>query len=128
MKKGTVQPLFPHYVSVSAPEIRPLEDFKGPLQERFEHFHKLNPAVLDAIVRIAKQLKGRGFRQAGMKLIFERLRWLYALQTSGEDYKLNNNYTAFYARLVMHQHPELDGFFKLRKQRIEYDPSSTDDE
>jgi hypothetical protein len=105
-----------------------LGDFKGPLQERFEEFHRLNPAVLDAITRIATQLKGRGFQRAGMKLIFERLRWLYALQTSGEEYKLNNNYTAFYARLVMHLHPTLEGFFKLRKQRIEYDPCSTDDQ
>jgi len=99
--------------------------FKGPIQQRFERFHLLNPGIYDLIVNVARDLKERGFSRCGMKFIFERLRWLYALETQGEEFKLSNDFTAFYARLVMHREPELRGFFKLREQRIEYDPSST---
>jgi hypothetical protein len=98
----------------------------GPIEQRFEAFHKLNPHVYALIVDIAVDLKNRGFKKCGMKLIFERLRWLYAIQTQGGQYKLNNDYTAYYARLVMHREKALDGFFRLREQRADqYDPSKT---
>lgn len=108
------------------PRLRALEGFKGPIQHRFEAFHDLNPEVYETIVTVARSLKGRGFRRCGMKFIFEHMRWLYALQTKGkETYKLSNVFTAFYARLVMHQEEDLEGFFVLRQQRIPYDPATT---
>jgi len=98
----------------------------GPIQQRFEMFHKQNPGVYDLIVEIAADLKNRGFKRCGMKFIFERIRWLYALQTkSTDDFKLNNDYTAYYARLVMYRQRALEGFFRLREQRIDYDPAMT---
>lgn len=90
--------------------------------ERFEAFHRANPQVLYALVEVAKGLKGQGFRTASINLLFERLRWLYAIKTRGDAYRLNNNYRAFYARLIMAAHPELEGFFKVREQREVYIP------
>lgn len=87
---------------------------KGTMAVRFEGFHRENPHIYQAIVRIALDLKDRGFPKCGMKMIFERLRWLYAIQTRGEDFKLNNNYTAYYARVVMAAEPRLQGFFETR--------------
>jgi len=89
------------------------------LERQFIRFHELNPHVYEQIVQISLALRERGFKKAGMKMIFERLRWLWAMQTKGEDYKLNNNYTAFYARKVMEDHPQLQGFFRTRTQRHE---------
>lgn len=86
------------------------------IEARFEHFHRLNPHVLDAVVSIALDLKSRGFNKGGMKQIFERLRWLYAIQTRGEEYRLNNDFTAYYARVVMAVVPTLDGFFETRER------------
>ena len=91
--------------------------FRAPLAnptDRFAIFHLSNPRVYKMILSIALDLKRRGHKKAGMKAIFERLRWLYALQTQGEAYKLNNNYTAHYARLIMESEPELAGFFEVR--------------
>lgn len=85
--------------------------------EKFERFDELNPHVYQMILQVTRQLQAKGFKNAGMKMIFERLRWLWAMQTQGEDYKLNNNYTAFYARKVMRENPDLEGFFKVRAQR-----------
>ena len=87
------------------------------LLERFQAFHAANPEVYMAIVEIARDLQNMGFERTGIGLIFERLRWLHALQTKGDEYKLNNNHRAFYARLIMGQEPDLDGFFHVREQK-----------
>ena len=94
------------------------------LAQKFEHFHRLNPHVFWHIKEIAWELRRTGHRCGSVKLIFERLRWLYALATLGDTdgFKLNNNHHAYYARVLMKLHPEFDGFFVLRKQRIPYDP------
>jgi len=56
-----------------------------------------------------------------MKMLFEVIRWQHYMTTNdpSSEYKLNNNYTAFYARLLMKHTPELDGVFELRRQRCE---------
>jgi len=87
------------------------------IEERFLRFHEANPHVYDTIVKIALDLKVRGFRTSSINLIFERMRWLYAIKTQGEQYRLNNTYRAHYARMVMREHAELEGFFKTRVQR-----------
>lgn len=95
---------------------------KGNLQLQFEEFHRNNPDVFDEIVDICNELRWRrGFHRCGISLVFERLRWLRAIQTKGDEFKLNNNYRAFYARLVMFLYPGLNGFFEIRDQRIEYE-------
>lgn len=82
--------------------------------EAFRRFLEHNPHVYGYVVALARDLKMRGFRRAGMRAIFERLRWMYAIETRGEEYKLNNSWTPFMARLVMAQEKDLEGFFELR--------------
>lgn len=89
----------------------------GSLLARFRSFHAANPEVYVAICDIARDMKELGFETAGIGLIFERLRWLSAIRTRGDDFKLNNSYRAFYARLIMESAPDLVGFFRLREQR-----------
>jgi hypothetical protein len=37
------------------------------------------------------------------------------MTTAGDDeFKVNNDYAAYYARLIMWQEPDLGGFFQLR--------------
>jgi hypothetical protein len=90
---------------------------KGDTEKRFEVFHLRNPHVYEAIVQITLDLKRRGFKKGGIRMIYERLRWLYAIQTRGEVYKLNDHYHSYYARLVMATVPELDGFFETRERK-----------
>lgn len=85
---------------------------------RFNAFHKRNPHVYLAIVAIARHLKQEGWKKAGMKMIFERLRWKYAMKTRGDKWNFNNTYTAHYARLVMAQEKDLAGFFETREKKI----------
>jgi hypothetical protein len=86
--------------------------------DRAELFHQTNPHVYENIVRITKTLQNRyKFRRGAIAMIFERMRWLYAIRTHGDNYKLNNDYRAWYARKVMAEHVDLEGFFEIRIQR-----------
>jgi hypothetical protein len=87
------------------------------LEQQFLAFHRTNPHVYQALRRLALELVGRGHRRIGIKMLFEVLRWQYALRTDdpNSEFKLNNAYTSFYARLL-NQEPELCGCFELRTQ------------
>lgn len=82
--------------------------------QNFIAFHRDNPAVYSELKRLAIQLRKRGHTQYGIKSLFEVVRWHRALNTGGDDFKINNNFGAFFARLLMHHEPELKGFFKVR--------------
>jgi len=85
-----------------------------PMVEQFWKFHVENPEVYDELKNLALKMKRTGRKHYGMKGLFEVLRWHRALETTDEEFKLNNNYTAFYARMLMKRLPELEGFFSLR--------------
>jgi hypothetical protein len=90
---------------------------KKSITDRFWAFHESNPRTYEHIVRLARQAKARS-KRVGMKAIWERLRWWAAFETDGEEpFKLNNSFTAHYARLVMAQEPDLEGVFETREQR-----------
>ena len=86
-----------------------------PIGERFRAFHSANGHVYLAIVSLARELKRQGCGRLGMKMIFEQLRYRHFLATRGDKWKLNNVYTAEYARLVMEQEPDLAGMFEVRQ-------------
>ena len=85
-----------------------------PMVEQFWKFYTENPSVYEELRDLALKIKRTGRKHYGMKGLFEVLRWHRALETTDEDFKLNNNYTAFYARMLMKRLPELDGFFAVR--------------
>ncbi len=84
------------------------------LKAEFEEFHKLNPHVYAALVRIARQVQAAGKDHYGAQAIFERLRWISTFETQGDPYKINNNYAAFYVRLIRVNDPELGKLFRTR--------------
>lgn len=87
------------------------------LLDRFNAFHAENPDVYDLLVRLAREYRSVGHRKIGVKALYEVARWTHAIETGDLDFRLNNNYTAFYARLMLEQEPDLSGMFDLRTQR-----------
>lgn len=88
----------------------------SPIEEAFWQFHAANPHVYDRLVKLARDLHERGRDRIGAKMLFEVLRWHHMSTVGDADgFKLNNNYHALYARLIMHREPDLDGIFELRK-------------
>lgn len=89
------------------------------IEERFRIFHEHNPHVYRLLRAMALEWKRTGNHRCGMKMLWEALRYNSGLQTQGEPYKLNNNYTALYARLLMAEEPELRGMFETRERRAD---------
>lgn len=100
------------------PEVSP-RDLTIP--ERCEQFHRANPHVLAEAARVARFFLSRGQRPS-IDRIWCELR--ERLVTTGDSFRLNQDYRAFYARLLMATWPEaFDGVFEVRSTPLdrEYD-------
>ena len=84
------------------------------LQEKFELYHRENPHILPLLVRFVNEAKASGRKHYSINAIFERIRWHLDIETTGDVFKLNNNYRSRYVRLLEKEHPEYDGFFFKR--------------
>jgi len=85
---------------------------------QFEQFHIANPWVYRRLRDLALAIKQTGRDHYGMKALFEVLRFEHALETNKADgLKLNNNYTALYARKLGQEVPELEHFFQYRERK-----------
>lgn len=83
----------------------------------FEKFDQENPHVYALFKKYSKMAKDRGYKRFSAKAVFERLRWYYAFETkSNDEFKLNNSYTAYYARKLMSEFPEFADFFETRER------------
>jgi hypothetical protein len=87
------------------------------IDERFAKFHHDNPQIYNLLRRFSITAKNAGYHNYGMKAIFERVRWHVNVETKSSDgFKLSNDYTSRYARLL-NQDPQLRNFFNLRSLR-----------
>ena len=96
------------------PIVQPRIDLGATLAQRFEAFHQLNPQVYSAIERQALRLAAQGERRIGVKAIAEDLR-RGRLATTGDDWRINNSWPAFYARLLVKRHPALESVIEMRQ-------------
>lgn len=85
------------------------------IQERFESFHALNGWVLTALERLTEDALAHGRHRLGIKHFVEVLRWQYGRQTTGDEFRLNNNYSSRYVRLLLDLHPDWAAHFNLRE-------------
>jgi len=88
------------------------------LQVKFCQYHKDNPEVYTEFEKFALKTINKGFTHYSAKGIFELIRWHTGVAAKGA-YKVNNNYTPFYARMFEESHPEHDGFFRKRKSKFD---------
>lgn len=88
---------------------------QATLEAKFQEFHSDNPKVYEELLALANQARSRGRHRIGIGMLFEVLRWNRYLTTTDPDFKLNNNYRSRYARLLMDNHPELQGLFETRE-------------
>ena len=83
--------------------------------ERFVRFHGENPIVWRKFRAKCFRLWAVDIRSWGAWPIFGSLRYDHKLKTGGDDYKINNNYIGFYARLLMVKEPKFESFFNIRE-------------
>lgn len=87
------------------------------IDQRFAAFHRLNPNVYLELRRRALVLAAQGHRRVSVKMLFEVVRYS-AMTTRGDDvYKLNNDFTSLYARMLIDNNPELVDAIETRQLR-----------
>ena len=88
------------------------------IQERFESFHTGNGWIYRAFESLIEAWLAKGNTRVGMKALGEKVRWEYGMRVSpNERFALNNDYLSRYARLLIAEHPELEGVILTRELR-----------
>jgi hypothetical protein len=86
------------------------------IDEKFFKYHEKNPHVFDLFYKYTMEVKAKGFDHYSTDAIMHRIRWHRMIETDiNERFKMNDNYTSRYARLLVEKYPELDGFFRNRQ-------------
>lgn len=81
-------------------------------------FHRDNPHVFRLFKRFAGEALNAGHK-VGARMITERIRWYSLIETSSNDYKINDHHTPYYARLLMGLDERFDGFFRLKDSKFD---------
>lgn len=89
------------------------------LLEQFEAFDEAHADVWRLFEKLTFQLIRAGREHSSADLVLHRIRWDYATSTSGDAPKINNNYSAAYARKFAAAHPEHKEFFARRVSRLD---------
>lgn len=87
------------------------------LLKRFKEFHEKNAFVYQEFYKLSAKMKSNGRRKYSAWTIINKIRWDYDLKTKGDVFKINNDFIALYARLVIYNYPELSDFFSLREMK-----------
>lgn len=82
----------------------------------FQKFHTNNPDIYSELVRLSRELVRAGYTNYGISALFEVVRYNKSISTIGDRFKLNNNYRALYARMIMERESDLATFFHIRRR------------
>ncbi len=93
--------------------------FDIPLAEKFETFDRENPKVWELFDRYAHELLEKGITHWSADNILHKIRFETAIETNDPNYKINNNYSAFYARKFVRIYPIHKDFFEFRKSKAD---------
>ena len=85
------------------------------IKARFDQFHAAHPFVYTKLCQLARDAKAKGIKHYGMQTLMEVVRWHVDIGPyDSNSFKLNNDFCAHYARLIMAQEPDLARMFNLR--------------
>ena len=93
---------------------RTAEPEAAPLREAFARFHREHPEIYVLFDKFAQQAIARGHRRFSADALLHRIRWEASVETAGTPYKINDHFSAYYARLWIENNPERENFFELR--------------
>lgn len=82
--------------------------------KKFIEYHKSNLWIWDAFETEAAQQISSGRTKLGAKELFERIRWLGG-EKQHYEFKLSNNFTAYYARMFVLKYPQHRNIFTLKE-------------
>jgi hypothetical protein len=87
--------------------------------KKFCSYHAANPHIYKKFEDVTLQTIAKGFKNYSAKGIFEIIRWNTGLAAYRDCFKINNNYTAYYARLFEDNNPQHKDFFRKRESKFD---------
>lgn len=93
-------------------------------QAAFAQFDREHPEVWRLFERFTLDLIARGWSHYSADAVLHRVRWETdaGAEPGSETFKINNNWTAHYARKFRRAHPAHAGFFRLRRSQADGGP------
>lgn len=89
------------------------------IREGFNLFNEANPHIFNAFERQALIAIRKGRRKLSAKLIINWIRWHEFLESTDKNFRINDAYQSYYARLFIEKHPHYKNIFEFRKLRNE---------
>lgn len=82
----------------------------------FEQFDNNNPQIWDLFMRFTFDTILAGHKRFSADSILHRIRWETSVITNNSHHKINNNFSADYARKFMSEFPQFKNFFEIRRR------------
>jgi hypothetical protein len=80
-------------------------------------WHQTNPEFFVLFERFTAEALRRGHKNLSGWLIANRVRWETSIVTTGNDYKISNDFIALFARLYMVRNQQHVGFFRTKRMK-----------
>jgi hypothetical protein len=80
-------------------------------------WHTTNPEFFTLFEQFTAEALRRGHKKLSGWLIANRVRWETSIVTTGNDYKISNDFIALFARLYMVRNPKYIGFFRTKRMK-----------
>lgn len=82
---------------------------------RFKDFDTTHPEIYGLFKFFANELLAAGRSRYSARTIIERIRWHHATAGNDGEFKINNNFIAYYARKLAAEDSRFQEFFTWRK-------------
>ena len=86
-----------------------------PLLAKWKRWHKENPEFYELFSRFTREAISKGHRNLSAWLIVNRIRWETSIMTTGNEFKISNDFIAFYARHWRETYPMHKDLFNVKR-------------
>ena len=101
------------------------DDLKHPLFDgccrallgKFRAYNNTNPQLYNLMEKFALEAHRANRKRFSIWMIANRVRWYTQIETTGQEFKVSNDYLALYARLIVVRNPQLDGLFQFKQMK-----------
>jgi len=92
---------------------------KKSIREGFQQFHKENPQIFREFEKVCLIQIASGRKKISSKEVINYIRWNRNVSSSDENFRINDAYQSYYARLFTSIYPQYQDKFEFRKLRNE---------
>lgn len=89
------------------------------IRDGFNRFHKDNPHIFTAFEEQALRAINKGRTKISAKLIINWIRWHEFIESTDKNFRVNDAFQSYFARLFVEKYPEHKDIFEFRKLRNE---------